>query len=113
MKLVIKRNQDEGLFGGISFVLNAQVVLTSEEDALVRRYKVHKEILFNDGKKEYTINHLVSGVREKCKDVKVLLAAEDTVKNAAESFHTLLRIMASFGGEEILEYSLAEGRIEQ
>lgn len=42
MKLIIKRDQDKGLLGGISFILKARVELTPEESDLIKRYKAHK-----------------------------------------------------------------------
>ena len=35
MKLIIKRDQDKGFFGGISFVLEARVQLTPQEKGTV------------------------------------------------------------------------------
>lgn len=107
MKLIIKRNQDTGFLGGISFVIEAKVVLTPEEEALVKKYKVHKEVLFTGGSSgsiHYTINDLLNGQRDKCKDISVVLKNEDVYKRAAEQFKTLLEVMASFGGEQVIEY---------
>ena len=80
MKLIIKRDQDKGFFGGISFVLEARVQLTPQEDELVRRYKAHKEVIYTKGDRIYTINDLLNGVRDKCKDITVLLNNEEVYK---------------------------------
>ena len=104
MKLIIKRDQDKGFLGGISFVLEARVVLTPEEEELVKKYKAHKEVLYTKGDIHYTINDLLQGVRDKCKDISILLNNEDVYKEACNHFKTLLGVMASFGGEEVIEF---------
>jgi hypothetical protein len=104
MKLIIKRDQDKGFLGGISFVLEARVVLTPEEEELVKKYRAQNEVLYNKDKIEYTAKDLLHGVRDKCKDVTILLNNEDVYKEACDHFKTLLDVMASFGGEEVIEY---------
>ena len=106
MKLIIRRDQDVGLLGGISFVLTARVELTSEEEALIKKYKAHRAVLFvgSNGNREYTIEHLVTGVRDKCKDISVLLANEELYKEVAARFKIFLEVMQSFGGEEVIEF---------
>lgn len=104
MKLIIRRNQDKGFFGGISFVLEARVQLTPAEDELVKKYKAHKEVLYHKGERRYTINDLLSGVTDKCKDVTILLDNESVYKESCKHFKTLLDVMASFGGEEVIEF---------
>ena len=56
------------------------------------------------GNLRYTINDLLNGVRDKCKDITVLLNNEEVYKEACEHFKTLLEVMASFGGEEVIEF---------
>jgi len=100
MELLIKRNQDKGMLGGIKFTLFAKVELTSEEEALIKKYKAHKEVLFTGKNRQYTINDLLLGDKTKCKDVTVLLENEKVYKNACQYLKTLLDVMKSFGGEE-------------
>lgn len=90
MKLIIKRDQDKGFFGGMSFILQQQVVLTPEEQALITKYKAQKEVLFSKGDRVYTINDLLNGVTQKVKDVAVLLENEETTKEACKSFKVLV-----------------------
>jgi len=45
MKLYIKRDQESGMLGGISFSTNARVELSSSEMELIKKYKAHKTIL--------------------------------------------------------------------
>jgi len=104
MKLVIKRDQDKGFMGGMKFILDAKVVLTPEESELIQKYKAHKEILYTKEARPCTISDMVNGVRDKTKDVTVLLNNEEVYKEACEHLKTLLDVMASFGGEQVIEY---------
>jgi len=104
MKLILKRDQDKGVFGGISFTLDARVVLEPTEEELVKKYKAHKEVLCTKGNTPYTINDLLSGMKDKCKDITILLNNEEVYKEACNHFKTLLQVMASFGGEEVIEF---------
>lgn len=104
MKLIIKRDQDRGFLGGINFILEARVELTPEEEELVKKYKARREIIYTKGERPYTIGDLLSGVRDKCKDITLLLNNEEVYKEACKNFKTLLEVMASFGGEEVTEY---------
>ena len=104
MKLLIKRSQDTGFLGGTSFILEAKVELTSEEKAIVDKYKANKEVLYSSGNRNYTINDLTSGTRDKCKDVTILLDNEEVYKNACKHLKTLLEVMKSFGGQEEIEF---------
>jgi hypothetical protein len=104
MQLVIKREKDQGMLGGISFILMAKANLTPEEDALLKKYKVSKEVVYQGAGRIYTVQTLRAGIREKAKDITVLLDIESSLKNACENLKTLLEIMENFGGQEIIEY---------
>ena len=104
MKLIIKRDQDKAFLGGMNFILEARVQLTSEESDLIKKYKAHKEVLYSRDRGAYTINNLVDGVREKCKDITILLNNEEVYKEACKHLKTLLEVMRSFGGEEVFEF---------
>lgn len=104
MKLIIKRSQDTGFMGGTSFILEARAELSSEEKALIDKYKAHKEVLYSVGDRTYTISSLTSGTRDKCKDVTILLNNEEVYKNACRHLKTLLGVMKTFGGEEEIEF---------
>ena len=104
MQLVIKRNQDKGFLGGISFILDARVLLTPEEEKLVKKYKAHKEVLCTKGDLTYTINDLLTGVKDKYKDITILLNNEEVYRDACKHLKTLLEVMRSFGGQETVEF---------
>jgi len=116
MKLIIKRDQKAktGLFGGhkgMTFVLSCRVELTPAEKELVSKYKAENEVLAistdrGGGKvpKIYTVNNLLLGTTEEVQDITVLLNNEEEIKKACAGFKTLLQVMASFGGEEVIEF---------
>jgi hypothetical protein len=109
MKLIVRREQDQGFLGGMNFILHCKVNLTSQETELIKKYKAHKEVLVHKergGVKigEIKIGDLVEGVKFKAKDITELLSTEDTVKEACGSFKNYIEIMASFGGEQVIEY---------
>jgi len=117
MRLVIKRSQAEqvGIFGGhkgMKFLLACRVDLTPEESGLVTKYKAEHELLthikIGDDVKQsgfLFIKDLVAGKSYECKNVTELLQAEEEIKKGCENFKTLLTVMTSFGGEEVIEFS--------
>ena len=115
MKLIIKRDQkpQTGIFGGhkgMSFLLSCRVELKREEQALIAKYRAEQHPLTfttdREGKKipKDTISSLVQGNTEEVKDITVLLNNEEVVRKACEDFKALLDVMATFGGEEVIEY---------
>jgi hypothetical protein len=91
MRLVIKRDQAKNLLESISFVLDKQVMLTSEEERLVRRYRSYREILYTKGDIHYTADDILNN--------------KDLCKEACMYFEILLEAMISFssGDERIIE----------
>src|SRR5262245_55798783 len=112
MRLVIKRGQKEerGLLGGtkgVTFKLSCQVQISKEEYQLVNKYQAGSYILKNykrDDNKLLTISNLLHGVNYELKDVTTLIEREAIIKQACEEFKILLTVMASFGGEEVIEF---------
>lgn len=109
MKLIIKREQDKGFLGGISFILKARVELTPEESDLIKKHKTHKQVLLSGqtrfgGTVDWRIENLTSGVAQKCKDVAEVINTEELLKEVRGTFKTFLAVMASFGGEEVIEF---------
>lgn len=99
MELLIKRNQDKGFLGGMKFTLEAKVLLNEEEKVLIKKYKANKEVLFSSQKRNYTIDDLIFGIKDKVNDISILQKNEDTYINACEYLKQLLNVMKSFGGE--------------
>lgn len=115
MKLIIKRDQkqEKGLLGGhkgMRFLLSCRIELIQEESDLISMYKAEDEFTaaFNLGERSNPQvlwrRDLVVGKTFECKDVLSLLKAEDEIKQACNNFKTLLTVMASFGGEEAIEF---------
>lgn len=115
MKLIIKRDQKarKGMFGshkGMTFLLSYRVELTSEEKALVEKYKAGDCTLTyttrSDGTRlpKDTISSLMQSVTEEVEDITILLNNEEIIKDACKNFKTLLEVMATFGGEEVIEF---------
>lgn len=117
MKLIIRREQAEkkGLLGGnkgMEFRLNCQVELSPEENVLVEKAKVGDYVLTTytifENKRggtesELTVNNLIRGMTSVVMDVQKLLDLEDQVKNGCANLKSLLSVIESFGGEEIVE----------
>jgi hypothetical protein len=109
MKLLIKRDQAKALLGGVKFELYCRVELTPEEQELIKKYKAHKEPLAYTQVKGTEIpslymQDLIDGVSYKAKDIETLLNIEEVIKEACRSFKKYLQAMASFGGEEVIEF---------
>jgi hypothetical protein len=117
MRLSLSRSQVEerGFFGGhkgMKFQLSCRAELSPQEDALITKYKADGELLavivLDDeqpqGDALLHIRDLVSGRSYECKNVATLLAVEEKVKTACQNFKTLLTVMESFGGEEVMEF---------
>lgn len=114
MKLHVARNQAEqkGIFGGskgIYFSLNCRIELNDAEKALIEKYKQWDIRVYSyENEKGLPCVWLlreISGAGEtiSCKGVAELLHAEEEVKNACNNIKVLLTVMASFGGEEVIE----------
>lgn len=114
MKLHIWRNQKQqtGLFGGhkgMVFTLGCRVDLSPEETQLITRYKAEEHPLLtrtdSTGNQipTLTVRQLMQGVGHEVKDVTELLREERLTKEACQNFKTLLEVMNTFGGEEVIE----------
>lgn len=117
MKLKIRREQEQkkGLLGGnkgLEFKLHCQVELTPEENALVEKAKVGEYVLtkytlFEDKgggyEAELKVSSLVGGMTSTVTDVQKLLGLEDEVKSGCQNLKSLLEVISSFGGEEVIE----------
>lgn len=94
----------------MTFLLSCRVELKPEEQGLIAKYEAdHHPLTFTtdrEGNKtpKDTIRSLVRGYTEEVKDITVLLNNEEVVKKACHGFKTLLDVMATFGGEEVIEY---------
>lgn len=112
LKLIIKRDQNTktGWLGNTTkFKLDYRAELTPDEAALVDKYDVGSHpLLFirKDGEQVpcLTVASLLRGQTDKLEDVTTLLSTEENLKSACRHFRNLLEVMATFGGEEVLEF---------
>jgi hypothetical protein len=127
MKLLLRRDQKSGLLGGsITFTLEVRADLSQEELANIRRYKLGKTVLYTRGEIaepgkgliglasrvafkmlniSVSVDDLVGGKRIDCKDIVEMLAVEEQIKQACETFKSVLEAAAHFGGEEAIEFA--------
>lgn len=113
MKLKIRRDQaaKKGIFGGhkgMRFSLSCRVEISPEEQELIEKYKVYNHPLTwretDKGKiPGLTVQNLVGGYHVELDDVGTLMNNEEVIKDACNDFKDLLMVMATFGGEEIIE----------
>jgi len=112
MKLSLTRNQTEqkGLFGGhkgMNFSLAFKVDLDPDEKNLIARYKAGQEPIavdLDNPQTFLTIESLTAGKSYVRKNVGDLLEAEEKIRDACGNFKMLLKVMSTFGGEEIVEF---------
>lgn len=115
MQLTIKRNQADikGLFGGhkgVSFSLSGQCSVSSDEKALIERYKVGSYELASYQMKikggtaldiSITVDGIIAGKVVETNDIKTLLELEDAMRKGCENLKSLLEVMATFGGQQV------------
>ncbi len=126
MKLLLRRDQKSGLLGGsITFTLNVRAELTSEELQNIKKYKLGKTMLYERVKLAdpgsgllglasrlafkamnltVSVNDLTDGKQIECKDVVEMLAVEEQIREACQTFKAVLEAAAHFGGEEVFEF---------
>ena len=52
-----------------------------------------------------SVSDLEKGKEVECKDIVEMLAVEEQIKEAAQTFRAVLGAASSFGGEEVIELS--------
>ena len=124
MKLLLRRDQKSGLIGKITFILTVRAELSDEEKNNIQKYKLWNTVLyekmtltdkgsgllgvasrlaFKMMNISVSVNDLSDGKKIDCKDIVEMLAVEDQIKEAAQTFKNVLEAAASFGGEEVIE----------
>jgi hypothetical protein len=124
MKLLLRRDQKSGLIGKITFTLTVRSELTDEEKSNIRKYKLGDTMLYEKMtitekgsgllglasrlafkmiNISVSVDDLAGGKKIDCKDIVEMLAVEDQIKEAAQTFKNVLEAAASFGGEEVIE----------
>lgn len=130
MELLLSKSQKSGMMGmgAIVFVLNIKTKLTAEEQSLVRKYKMGKEVVYEKMpvtgtvagmgslagaltaitakalRLIFTVDDLVKGRTIECKDILDMIAAEEQIRNAADGLWGILQASKNFEGEEVVSY---------
>lgn len=124
MKLLLRRDQRPALIGSKPvFVLEVRAELTPEESGHIRKYKLADTLLYEkrpmaQGASDYAqighalawrfanltlnVNDLINGRKIECKDIVEMLGVEEQIRQAAQTFKSVLDAAAGFGGEEVL-----------
>lgn len=130
MELLLSKTQKQGMLGmgSIIFVLNIKTRLSDEEQALVKKYKMGKEVVYEKLpigaavagmggiagaltaitakalKLVFTVDDLVKGRVIECKDILDMIAAEQQIRDAADGFWGIIQASKNFEGEEVVTY---------
>jgi hypothetical protein len=126
MKVLLRRDQKAGMMGmgKISFILDVRAELTDTEQANIKKYKLGETMLYERDKIvggsgllgvasrfalkamniSVSVDDLTKGKQVECKDIVEMLAVEEQLKEACQTFKAVLTAAAQFGGEEVLEY---------
>ncbi len=129
MELLLSKSQKSGmLYSTITFILTIKTKLTDEEQALVRKYKMGKEVVYEKlpviataagmggfaGALTaitakalnliFTVDDLVRGRTIECKDILDMIAAEQQIRDAADGLWGILQASKNFEGEEVVTY---------
>ena len=124
MKLLLRRNQKSGLIGKPTFQLDVRAELSEEEKSNIKKYKLGDTMLyermtmadkgsgllgmasrlaFKALNITVSVDDLTKGKQVECKDILEMLAVEDQIKEACQTFKAVLNAASTFGGEEVLE----------
>ena len=124
MKLLLRRDQKSGMMGKITFTLTVRAELSEEEKSNIKKYKLGDTMLYERDKLAdpgsglkgmawrlafkmmnitVSVNDLSDGKKVDCKDIVEMLAVEEQIREAAQTFKNVLEAAASFGGEEVVE----------
>ena len=124
MKLLLRRDQKSGLIGKVTFTLAVRAELSDEEKKNIQKYKLGETMLYERDKLidrgsgllglasrvafkmmyiSVSVDDLTDGKKIDCKDIVEMLAVEEQIKEAAQTFKSVLEAAAHFGGEEIVE----------
>ena len=124
MKLVIRRNQRQGMLGKMIFTLDVRSQLSDQERNNIGKYKLGDSVLYTKNELvdpgsgllglasrvafkamniSVTVNDLTNGKRVECKDIVEMLAVEDQIREAAKTFNAVLSAASQFGGEEVVD----------
>jgi hypothetical protein len=131
MRLRFRRSQrTAGLMSKTTvFTLEARVDISEEEMEHLKKYHMGQEIIYakeripsdksgEGGMKAMALNlaasftaltirvdDLIKGTKVECKNILEMIAVEDQIVSACQTFKNILASMAYFDGEEVIELS--------
>ncbi|HEV2817641.1 MAG TPA: hypothetical protein VGW40_10540 [Allosphingosinicella sp.] len=112
------------MLGKVVFSLEVRADLSEEERSNIAKYKLGDTMLYQSHEMvdrgsgllgaasrlafkmltiNVSVNDLASGKRIEVKDIVEMLAVEEQIKQAAQTFSQVLHAAANFGGEEVIE----------
>lgn len=125
MKLILRRDQKSGMISStVKFSLAVRAEISDQEKRWISEYKMGDTILYQTMEMvdrgsgllgvasrlafkmmnlKVTVNDLASGKSIECKDIVEMLAVEEQIREAAQTFKNVLGAAANFGGEEVIE----------
>jgi len=110
--------------GKMSFILDVRAELSEEERSNISKYKLGNTMLYERAtlvekgsgligaasrlafkmmNLTVSVDDLSKGKQIECKDIVEMIAVEDQIKEACQTFKAVLTAAASFGGEEVVE----------
>jgi hypothetical protein len=124
MKLLLRRDQKPALMmGAPTFTLDVRAEVSPEEKAAIDKYKLGKTILYERNtlvdkgsgllglasrmafkmmNLSVSVADLAGGKRIDCKDIVEMIAVENQIKEACQTFKDVLLACSQFGGEEVV-----------
>lgn len=124
MKLLLRRDQRQGMLGKVVFTLEVRASISEEERAAVDKYKLGDTVLYEKNtvidpgsgllglasrvafkamNMSLSVRDLTNGKKLECKDIVEMLAVEEQVREAAKTFSAVLNAARQFGGEEAID----------
>lgn len=123
MNLLLRRDQRSSMLGNAVFSLEVRADISAQERANIAKYKLGKAVLYTRAELtdrgsgllglasrlafkamniSVSVDDLTGGKRIECKDILEMLAVEEQIKVAAQTFKQVLEAAAHFGGEEVI-----------
>jgi hypothetical protein len=132
MELLLSKSQKANMLGTVTFTLNIKTRLSDEEQSLVKKYKMGKEIIYEKLpvgaiassmggvagaitaitakalKLTFSVDDLLKGRSIECKDILDMISAEQQIRGAADGLWGILQASKHFEGEEVITYPRQE-----
>lgn len=112
MQLKIYRSESKGMFGGLSFEYTITIAPNAQENALIQKYKIDKEVIYEMernllGQKwsvSFSVGDFLKGKSVKSKNLAELIELEGAVISACQGIKVALSALSKIGKEEVIEF---------